>query len=268
VAAIVATGRRRGRTRVVGGSALGVAAVGAAVAVGAASFGGGTAGAASAAAGTSTLTSHPTNAQAKTATPTPTKPANTTVAVPHGEDFAKDYGTTTIASGQLGGTTWKLQRTLRASTSADPNGNQDPCNPAPYEEVYIETPDGVHVDVDARPGVCDMKKGPVAPWRHFLYPGAPVYYDAIATVDAPGKEQGSKYGSLVSGLVDDTKIAKVVLKFDDGRAPVTAQMVKAPAPENGAFFYIPLTDKGPENIPGQLVFYDAAGNVVHIPGMS
>jgi hypothetical protein len=268
VTAIIGSGRRRARQRVVGGSVLGVAAVGAAVAVGATSFGAGSGGAAVSAGGagaatTPPVSTHPSAAPAKPATPQPTAstPAAPTTA---GDGFSKYYGTTTLATGELGGTTWKLQRTLRAATPAD----FPQCGGDAVEDIYIQTPDGVHSEVDPRVGGCDAQTGPIPPWQH-SFGGAGVDYEAIATIDTPAKEQSSKYGSLVTGLVDDTKIAKVVLNFDDGRAPVTAQMVKAPAPEDGAaFFYIPLTDKGPENLPGQLVFYDAAGKVVHVPGMS
>jgi hypothetical protein len=253
-----------GRMRALGGVAFGVVAVGAAVAVGASTFGGGLGGVVSAAAG------GPAAAPMSQAT----SAGSDKGAVPAGASYSKYYGTVTIADGTLGGTTWKLQRTLGvgdANGPGNPNvpGSKCHASDVPFEQVYIQTADGVRDDAGSRPPVCGATARTPLPWDHSEDFRSVVYSSEwVVRLGTTAKEQSSKFGSVVVGLVDDTAVGKVVLKFNDGRALVTAQMVKAPAPENGTYFVIPLTDKadkGPENIPSDLVFYDLSGKVVSNP---
>jgi hypothetical protein len=274
VGAIVADGRARGRRRTVGATTLGVVAAGAAVAVGLTQAGSGRpAGAlgqapAAGTVGTTGTTGTtgagplaPGQAQAKAPTSVPTDP------------FSAAYGTTTLASGSLGGTTWQLVRAI------SPGGVMErtplPCEKAKgqyvlHEDLYVQTPDGVRVGADVGDSMaCTTAQAGGTPWDHTeQFKLSPLVSARSVRIDTRGKEDSSAYGSVLVGLVDESRIAKVQLRFHDGRPTATAQLVKAPAPENGTYFYFALPDKdwNEGRLPGNLEFFDAAGHPVQLPG--
>ncbi|NUR60685.1 MAG: hypothetical protein HOV87_18795, partial [Catenulispora sp.] len=203
----------------------------------------------------------PGQAAGKTPTSAPTDP------------FSGDYGTTTLASGQLGGITWQLTRVIKPGTDTEHTPFPCPKDQGSYllhQDLYVVTPDGVRVGADVGDSLtCSTAQGEGTPWDHTpQFQLSPLVSARYAQIDTTDKEQSSPYGSLLVGIVDETRIAKVQLKFNDGRPTATAQLVKAPAPENGTYFYFALPDKdwNRGELPGKLEFFDAAGHPVQLPG--
>lgn len=247
VQAIMAGGRRRQvRTRMISGAVLGTA-VALTVAVGAATTHLGPAGGASAASGPAPA--------ATTAVP----PARTAAA----DRFAGDYGSTVVMTGELGGTSWKLVRELYPATAGADLQGALPCHASggTVEKTYIQTADGKKARAHIGSVSCNSD---LAAWDH-SWTGPIPGWSIVGLAAADG--QPSPYGTLVLGQVNQAQIARVELKFSDGRVTQTAKLVKAPSPETDTYFVFSLPDKNLKDLPGMLVYYDAAGHEVRLPAI-
>ena len=135
--AIIGDARRRGRVRVVGGSALSLVAIGAAVAVATSSFGG--------SAGHASAQNAVAPGGAVAAVP---PPAAVTKSGPVNNDH---YGKTVIAQGDFDGTHWTLTRdlnlqqngTIPVPPSADKGAKGTNGPWAAFDDVYVTGPNGL-----------------------------------------------------------------------------------------------------------------------------
>lgn len=253
--AIVGAARRRIRVRAVGGSVLGLAAIGAAVAIGAGGFGGADhAPVQSAAAG------------GVESVPAPV--AATTAAAPANNDH---YGKTVIAQGDFEGTHWTLARdvTLKENTAV-PSGVGTDAKPAKgpwvFDDVYFTGPNGLR---DRAAGGGSTAPGHIAEiLDRFSRPNADVIASATLTTlgtgaldDSSNKEKPSPYGiDFLSGIVS-SKVARVQIVFQDGTSQ-DAKLVAAPDGEDGQYFYLPF--KSPSrDVHGHIALYDGQGQVLH-----
>lgn len=266
--AILGDARRRVRLRAVGGSVLSLVAIGAAVAVGAGTFGGDTghASAQSVAAGAGGAAvapaAGPAQAQAKTQATTPTPP-------PANNDH---YGRTIIAQGDLDGTHWTLTRDLNLKQEANippptsPGQDAKPAQgPTAFDDVYVTGPNGLR---DRAAGGGSTAPGHLADLlTHFGRPDSDVSASVTITTVGTGamddslrKEQPSPYGiDFVSGIVS-SKVARVRVVFDSGTAQ-DAQLVAAPAGEDGQYYYLPFKSAS-RYVSGHVVYYDNQGHVL------
>lgn|GEM_PF-6595956 len=235
--AIVGDARRRVRRRAVGGSALSLVAIGAAVAVGAGSFGGAT--------GHASTQAAPAAAAAGGGVVAPAAAATTPPAV------KPDYlGKTVIAQGDFEGTHWTLTRDLTARG---------------FDDVYVTGPNGLR---DQAAGGGSTSPGHLADLlNHFGGANADVAASTAVTtlgtgtMDDPGsKDKASPYGiAFLSGIVS-SKVVRVQAVFADGTSQ-DAHLVAAPAGEDGQYYYLPFKSAS-GHASGHVVYYDGQGHVL------
>lgn len=255
--AIVGGARRRVRLRAVAGSVLSLAAIGAAVAVGTDGFGG--------VAGHAPAQAVAAAAGGSPAAPVP--PAMMAAAV-----NADHYGKTIIAQGDFDGTHWTLTRDLNRqeniSIPAAPGAEKD-AKPAKgpwvFDDVYVTGPNGLR---DRATGGGSTAPGHLADLlKHFGDPDADVAVSATVTPlgvgamdDSRNKEKASPYGiDILSGIVS-SKVARVQVVFGAGMTR-DAELVAAPADEDGRYFYLPFESTS-QQVSVHIVFYDAQGHVL------
>lgn len=281
--AILGDGRRRARTRTIGGSALGVAAVGMAVALGTTAFGGGTAPSGSAAnaasggprtsatttpgpAGTPQANQHPATTNPGypmppwlPATPTPT---------PVPSQPEPQPGTTVLAAGTYHGVAWQLVRDIHAATADERKlyAAGEACSaPMLVEDIYVQTADGKRDSVGGGPACTTDPKGRGA-WTHDFAEGADDSwaYTPIgrgADTDPTLKDALGTAGGMLFGIARDD-VARVRFFPKDGGAAQDATLIKPGHPDNGQFFYLPLPYERAGILEGTITLYDAAGNVL------
>ncbi|WP_344657644.1 hypothetical protein [Catenulispora subtropica] len=250
--AIVAGGRARRRRRAAGATALGAVTAGAVVAVGLAQLGGG---------GAAKPAVVPPGGVVAPTTPVPAPAAGPGTAA---DPFRGAYGTWDLASGELGGATWHFTRMIRPGTDDATDGS---CSQYPLvDDTYVETGKGETART-SHSFACAGPGGEDPPWKHTTqFAAGPLA--GLQTVDLGAKGLGKPGlpGSMVVGLIDETRIAQVRMVFSDGRPAATAQLVKAPEPERGTYFLLVLPGQAAGPIqPGMLEFFDAAGDQVPVP---
>lgn len=242
--AIVGQARRRGRTRAVGGTALGVVAVGAAVTVGVGAFGGTTDGKGSAQTVAAAAGGAAAVAPAAAPTPTPALAANPPANEVH-------YGKTVIAQGDLDGTHWTLTRDLHLKGQIA------------YDDVYVTGPNGLRDQA----GSGGSTSGPVAGLLGHSFGGADPAASISVTALGVGamdnswnKEKSSPYGiDFISGVVN-SKVGKVEVVFADGTSQ-DAKLVAAPAGEDGQYFTLAFKSST-WHPSGHVVFRDSQGHIL------
>ncbi|WP_194906713.1 hypothetical protein [Catenulispora rubra] len=264
--AIVGEARRRTRVRAIGGSALGVMALGAAVAVGVSSFAGGPA--PSAAAGTAgTAGSQP----APVATTVELSGAATTPDADH-------YGKTVIAQGDFNGVHWTLTRDLNRrngiAVPQPPGASGAAKGSEAFDDVYFTGPNALR---DRAGAGGSTAPGNLSELLNHFRSSNPDIVSSIGTTnlgvgsmdDSRNKEKASPYGiTFLNGIVS-SKVARVQVVFDSGTTE-DATLVAAPAGEDGRYFYLPFATSSWHGPSGKVVYYDAKGNVLkpHRDGFS
>jgi hypothetical protein len=253
--AIVGDARRRVRLRAVGGSALSLVAIGAAVAVGAGSF--------SSAAGHASAQTVAAGGAASPASPA----TSTTVAVNNDH-----YGKTIVAQGDLDGTHWTLTRDLNiqqnTTIAPPPYAGMDAKptkGPWAFDDVYVTGPNGLRDRAAA--GGSTAPGSLAAILNHFggtdsdVSAGVSITTLGTGTMDDSwNKEKASPYGiDFVSGIVS-SKVTRVQVVFDGGTSR-DAKLVPAPSGEDGQYYYLPFKSAS-SSVSGHVVYYDGQGHVL------
>ncbi|GAA2050457.1 hypothetical protein GCM10009839_66150 [Catenulispora yoronensis] len=271
--AIVGDARRRIRVRAIGGSALSVVALGAAVAVGVSSFAGGADATRAASGGNGpgaaalTPATSPGAQAAKPQAAPPTTPVAPFAPTSTPAEEPIHYGKTVIAQGVFKGVPWTLARELTKKDGVVvPVPGGETKQTMVFDDTYFVGPNSLR---DRGAGGGGTSPDNIsALLKHFSYPNADLASSTSVTCLGVGamdnswkKENSSPYGiSFVSGIVA-AKVARVQVVFKDGTTQ-DATLVAAPADEDGKYFYLPFANQSWHSPGGTLVYYDAQGKVL------